>query len=117
MRGNGGCDSAIVVRAVLLQYSVPPESFWNLTRIGLGYAVFALTARYVKTLARQQGTMLSAIITLVIPISLVAAARLSVGNSRAVVVATAASALAGGIAGSAIGSIIASGAAAPESKC
>jgi hypothetical protein len=98
-----------LVRALLLQYLVPPESVWNLARIGLGFAVFALTARYVEALARQRGTALSGIVPLVVPIALVAAARLEIGSSQAAVLAAAASALAGGIAGSAIAEIIASG--------
>jgi hypothetical protein len=97
-----------LVRALLLQYLVPPDSVWSLTRIGLGFAVFALTARYVKSLARQP---LSVFFTfrLVLPIGFVALARLETGGSAAGVLAAAASAFAGCFAGAAIGEKIAGG--------
>ena len=82
-------------------------------RIGLGFAVFAVTAGYVNTLARRRRTALSGIVPLAVAILLVAAARLQSGSSEAAVLAAAASALAGGIAGWAIAQIIASGPAPP----
>ena len=105
-----------LVRALLLEYLVAPESLWSLVRIGLGFAVFALTAGYVKSLTRKRGSPLSGIAPLMGAIALVAAARLETGGSYAAVLAAAAGALAGGIAGYVIADIIAGDPAPPSRK-
>lgn len=105
------CLLAVVtlVRALLLLYLLPPDSFWNVARIGLGFAVFALTARFATALGKQHVSVRSATFALAVPVAIVAMFRLDIGAPYAAVLAGAACALAGGIAGAVIGEMIASG--------
>jgi hypothetical protein len=94
-----------LVRALLLQYVVPLDSMWSLLRIGLAFAAFAIIMIFAMSLANSHVSARDTTLALLIPVGLVAIARLEIGASYPVVFASASSAILGGIFGALIGEI------------
>ena len=95
-----------LVRSLLLQFVVPPDSLWNLARIGLGFLVYALTARLAIALAGRRLSVVAGAVALLLPIAIVGIARLELGFPPTMVLAGIVTAVAGGAAGAAIGEMV-----------